>query len=291
MSLGTLKSAVPWWAKIAMKLVFSRLPLPYGVWRKIGLFLHGTMEEPAYAYQVFRTHFDRCKDLLPLDAYTCMELGPGDTLFSALAASAHGASNVLLIDAGPYARNDAKPYLGMAQFLEARGVGCVDISRCATLDDILAKCRTRYLTDGLESMKTVPSGSVDWVWSQAVLEHLREGEFLPFMREMRRILKAGGIASHRIDLRDHVGGALNNLRFSRSTWEMDWIARAGFYTNRIRFSSMCRLFTAAGFKVEIVHVDRWPKLPTARDAMAPEFRDLPDDDLLVQGFDVLLRPA
>jgi hypothetical protein len=69
------------------------------------------------------------------------------------------------------------------------------------------------------------------------------------------------------------------------------MAKSGFYTNRIRFSEMIGLFRDAGFNVELTRVSRWEELPTRKAAMAPEFRGFQDDDLLVQGFDVLLRPA
>jgi len=46
------------------------------------------------------------------------------------------------------------------------------------------------------------------------------------------------MCSHRVDLRDHFGSALNNLRFSDKKWELDWIANSGFYTNRIRLQEM-----------------------------------------------------
>ena len=291
MSLGTLKGAVPWWAKIGLKLMLSRLPVQYGGWRRLGLFVHGAMDDPTYAYSVFRSHFDRCKDLLPGTAFSCMEVGPGDSLCTAVAARAHGASSVVFVDTGHFARDDIAPYRAMVNHLQSRELASLDLSGCTSLCDVLELCRATYLTQGLRSMRTLPSQSVDWVWSQAVLEHVRASEFLPFMREMRRVMKPGAIASHRVDLRDHLAGALNNLRLHQSLWERDWFANAGFYTNRIRFSGMLEHFNETGFDVEVVGVDRWPALPTARESMAEEFRNISDDDLLVQGFDVLLRPT
>jgi len=52
---------------------------------------------------------------------------------------------------------------------------------------------------------------------------------------------------------------------------------------------MLRLFSDAGFEVEVAGVLRWDDLPTARNKLAPEFRDLPDDEIKIYGFDVLLR--
>jgi hypothetical protein len=54
---------------------------------------------------------------------------------------------------------------------------------------------------------------------------------------------------------------------------------------------MIDLFRQAGFGVEVLDVERWMSLPTSRRAMNISFRTLSDEDLLVSGFDVLLRPA
>jgi hypothetical protein len=90
-------------------------------------------------------------------------------------------------------------------------------------------------------------------------------------------------------LKDHLGGALNNLRFSERRWESPLFSRSGFYTNRIRYSEMLTLFREAGFAIEWVKPVTWKALPTARERMHLAFRSLPDEDLKVSGFDVLLR--
>ena len=111
------------------------------------------------------------------------------------------------------------------------------------------------------------------------------------MRELRRVLKPSGIASHRVDLQDHLNGALNNLRFSEGLWESGFFAGSGFYTNRIQYSEMLGLLEQAGFAVESLGCRRWERLPTPRARMDSRFRDLPEEELRVRGFDVLLRAA
>jgi hypothetical protein len=92
-----------------------------------------------------------------------------------------------------------------------------------------------------------------------------------------------------VDLQDHLAAALNNLRFSESVWESHLFSSSGFYTNRIRYSEMIQSFKDAGFESETVQLDRWDELPTPRRRMDTAFRDMPDDELLVRGFDVVLR--
>ena len=129
------------------------------------------------------------------------------------------------------------------------------------------------------------------IFSQAVLEHIRREQFLDTMRECRRILKRDGVCSHRVDLKDHLGGGLNNLRFSPEIWESKLFVRSGFYTNRIRYREMLKLFSSAGFDVEIIEENRWNVLPIDRSQLAPLFQDISDDELLVSGFSAVLKPS
>ena len=52
---------IPWWIKLSIKIVLSKLPVNYSIWKKLGLFQHGSMEAPEYAEQVFLRHFNRFK--------------------------------------------------------------------------------------------------------------------------------------------------------------------------------------------------------------------------------------
>ena len=285
-----MKRFVPWYARIATKLLLSRLPFGYGFWRRLKIFVQGSMHEREYARRVYHQHFDRCRFARKDGGFVALEIGPGDSLLSAILAKAHGARASYLIDSGPYATADMTPYRDMTDYLRSRGLSPPDLDSVADIDGVLSKCDAIYKTGGLKSLHELPSNSVDFAWSQAVLEHIRRHEFLDFMRELRRVLRADGNSSHRVDLRDHLGGALNNLRFSPETWESDWMANSGFYTNRIRYGEMIRLFDQAGFQVEVLGTDRWSELPTPRSALHSVYRSLSDDDLLISGFDVLLRP-
>lgn len=291
MGLARLKQAVPWRAKIAVKLVLSRLPGGPAVWRKAGLFRHGAMDEPAYAYSVFREHLKRAGFADPPQGFTCLELGPGESLFSAVIAKALGAARIYLADSGPYAIAAPRAYNAMAAYLAEQGLPAPPIAAAADVDEVLRICDAVYLTGGLPSLANIPDGSVDLIWSQAVLEHVRRADFFATMRELRRIIKPEGLCSHRVDLRDHLSNALNNLRFSERLWESNFFANSGFYTNRITHSEMLSLFRGAGFAVDLRHVERWPAPPTPRRRLAPPFRDLPDAELCISGFDVLLRPT
>lgn len=287
----SLKSWIPWYAKLAAKLLLSRLPASYSMWRKLNLFAHGAMHKPEYAYGVFRQHFERSNFSRKEGRFIALEFGPGDSLFSAIVAAAHGASGSYLVDAGPFATEDLTAYSDMVGFLCFHNLPVPVMDKVSDLAGLLKSCNAVYGTQGLRSLREIPSESVDFIWSQAAFEHIRRHEFLDTMRELRRVLRSGGVCSHRIDLKDHLGGALNNMRFANRLWEADWMAQSGFYTNRLRYSEMIELFRQAGFAVEVIATSRWVDVPTPQTSMAKEFRGLSDEDLLVKEFDVLLRPA
>jgi len=280
--------SIPWWGKIGAKLVLSRLPFGYASWQRLGLFRHGQMDTSDYAIAVFSSHVDRAGLTARLQGQVILELGPGDSLATAVIAATHGA-RAILVDTDAYASFNAGSYRNLQRALESRGLRPPDLSACTSLAAILERCGARYFTDGLTSLREIESAGIDLVFSQAVLEHVRHREFFPTLQECRRVLRSGGICSHQVDLRDHLGGSLNNLRFSEKIWESELFASAGFYTNRIRYGRMLELFERAGFSVECTNVQRWETLPTPRRALSDEFAAIVDDDLRVSSFDVLLR--
>jgi SAM-dependent methyltransferase len=282
---------MPWWLKIAAKVVLSRLPFGYGFWQQLSLFRHGAMDEPDYVLRNFREHYAAAGEPGAGEAFTALELGPGDSLASALVAKGLGGGECWLVDAGDFARKDIDVYRQIALALAERGVAVPDLDGIDDCDAMLARCQARYLCDGLAGLRRIPDASVDFIWSQAVLEHIRRRDFADTVAELRRVIRPSGVSSHRIDLRDHLSTGLNNLRFPSALWEREFLACSGFYTNRIGFAEMVDAFEAAGFEVAITKQDRWPALPLPRSKMAPEFRHRSEEDILVSGFNVVLRPG
>lgn len=286
--LAALKSAVPWWGKIGLKLILARAPLSYRGFARLGVFRHGSMDTPDYALSVFRRHLAHAPDA----SWVGVEIGPGDTAFSAPLARCHGCRKLWLVDSGDYANQDPRLYREMARTL-ARDASLAGLPELCSVPDfagLLANCGAAYLTDGVASLASIETASVDLVWSHAVLEHVRAADFPRLCQEMHRILRPGGQASHVVDFKDHLGGGLNNLRIPSSLWERDGFAQAsGFYTNRIRFSAMRAMFEAAGFEVKVLLEKRWDPPPLRRSQLAAEFRGIAEEDLRVSDGHFLLR--
>jgi SAM-dependent methyltransferase len=281
---------VPWWGKIGAKVVLSRVLPGYRLRKALGLFVHGSLDRE------FARHGAFVAEVLALhgrygagEARALLELGPGDSLGAALFGAAHGVERIWLSDVGDFASPVMATYRTIAEAIDAETPGFaarIDLTDRASM---LQSLNATYLTEGTPSLAAIPSGSLDVILSTAVLEHVRRAEFPKLAAEMVRVLRPGGIAYHQVDLMDHLGGALNNLRFGDSVWEHPLFAEAGFYTNRIRCREMVALLEAAGLAAAVTRVARWPALPTPRASLAAPFRALPDDELRIANFGVLLR--
>jgi SAM-dependent methyltransferase len=283
----SIKKKVPWWLKIIIKSILYRIPISYSFWRNI-LFTHGDMHNPDYAYNIFLKHYQKVDISTRDDDVVALELGPGDSLYSALIGHAFGISQSYLVDVGNFASSKMDGYLNMAEYLSSKGYSFSLSKNISSINELLNLCNAEYLTSGSSSLKTIPDNSVDFIWSEAVLEHIRFSDFENTFNEIKRILKADGISSHRVDLRDHLVESINNLRFSEKTWESNFMVNSGFYTNRIRYSQMIEIFKQIGFNVETKVIETWDRLPVSRSKLSSEFNHLTDEDLCVSVFDVVL---
>ena len=280
------KNKIPWWIKIILKIIISRLPGNYEFWQKFGLFRHGSMDNHIYAFKVFKSHIDKVNGW-PIDGKKILEIGPGDGISTAIIAASYNASAVL-IDSVDHVNNDIDLYIELCSFLKDQSLNPPLITKKDTVGSILQKCNSRYLTDGVDSFAKVDTDSIDIVFSQAVLEHIEKDIFAREIKECFRVSKNKSVSSHEVDLRDHLSENLNNLRFSEKIWESSFFKSSGFYTNRIQLEEMKSFFTDAGFRFKIISVDSWDALPIKKEKLNKYFRSLSDENLKVKVFNVLL---
>ena len=269
------------------KIVLARLPVSYSRWRAVGAFRHGAMLDAEYAISVFRRHVDQVAGGWSRGA-TLLELGPGDSLATAVIAAGHGAGRVWLVDAGAFAAEAIEPYNALARRLTTLGF-TVPGAPYATVSEMLRRTNAEYLTGGLSSLAKIPDRTVQFSFSQAVLEHVSLGEFDATIAALFRVHEPGSHTSHRVDLQDHLAHSLNSLRFSRAAWESRLLSSSGFYTNRLRAPHVLAAFERAGFELESQQHERWPALPLPRARLHAEFASIADDDLRVKGIDLLAR--
>jgi len=276
-----------WWFKIAAKLVLARIPLPYQMVKNL-IFRNGGMDSPDYALNTFNKHAALAAKH-GCHQGTLMEIGPGDSLLTAVYARKNGFSQVILVDHGEYAMKQLGTY---AQAWEkvpwGAAVNPFSVN-FASFAEMLQDLNARYLTQGVSALSGIPDNSVDFCFSQAVLEHVRFGEFDQFAQELFRVMKPGAVSSHVVDYKDHLQAGLNNLRFSEKCWEADWFAAGSrFYTNRLGYNRMSDMFRRAGFQVDTLSTVKFTTLNPPKAKMATPFNQWPDDALLISGAHLLL---
>jgi SAM-dependent methyltransferase len=285
-----LKARIPWFVKVPAKIVLSRLPVSHRQWQRLNIFRAGAMDTPAYALDIFKKHY-AASGFATLCGRTVVELGPGNSLLTGLYARSFGAARTWLVDIEELATQDTGIFAQAEKLLCELSLPVPGVAKTSSISGALERLNTVYLTQGLASLQTIPDGEVDLLFSQAVLEHIRRADFARIAKEMRRVLKPDGVASHMIDFRDHLQNGLNNLRFSGQIWESEFMARSGFYTNRLNWPAMERLFREAGFCVELRSFDIWPKgLPTRQRSMALPYKNMPPEELMVMGAHAIARP-
>jgi SAM-dependent methyltransferase len=274
-----LKRLFPWWAKLSLKMLASRIPLKEKLFHPLGIYQHGFMIKPTYAINVFEFHLSRWEGVHP-PGFHVLELGPGDSVSTAIVAAASGAASTTMIDVSPAASMRIEDYPAVMNELESRKYRVPPAFKSAkSMDELLKLVHGTYLVEGLKSLQALPSNSVDFCFSNAVLEHLSLHEVIPTIQELHRVLKPGGVMSHTIDFRDHLDQNLHSLRFAEHDWETKLVVQAGFYTNRWRINQFYDAFKEAGFVIKNTFESKWQQLPITRSRLNAQFRQR--DDLLV----------
>lgn len=287
--MNLLKKILPWWTKIIIKVIFERLFFSYKTLAKLNLVRHGQMDNSEYAISVFKKHFDYFKEKSNKTSFSFLELGSGDSVSSGIIAYYYGCNNSYLVDTDDYVINEVEQYKNLIDTMNRNFPDkAIDIGQLKNFEDLLTKFRINYLTNGTDSMRKLESKSIDFSFSQAVLEHVWKSEFTPLFNELHRVMKDDGVSSHTVDLRDHLSESLNNLRFSESVWESSAFKKSSFYTNRIRMSPMVNLIEGSGFKTQITNTVKWDKMPIKKRKLNSEFQKFEEKELLVSSFSLTL---
>lgn len=282
---------IPWYVKIPAKMVVSRLPLRRSWLNRFGMFRHGSMVRPDYALEIVNRH--ALVAGIDLSGKVVLELGPGDSVGNGIVAYALGAERSILVDAGAFASRSPEVYRRFIAWLVEALPASIRLRDAAgrwnNFEDLLEVFQISYRTQGLESLRTIPNRTIDYVFSEAVLEHVRVGEFSATVGELRRSMKDSAVASHVIDYKDHLQSGLHNMRFPSALWEAPLFARSGFYTNRLRHCDVLAAFKDAGFSVASDAVVRWPITPIQRSRITPALRHYADEDLQIREATIVLH--
>lgn len=122
-----------------------------------------------------------------------------------------------------------------------------------SLKELLQKNGLEYRAPFDVRQTGLPSQSIDMVFSRTVLEHIPKKDIALIMKEMRRIMKPGGVMIHIIDTSDHWQhfdrglSRLNFLKFSPGWWNV--INSPLAYQNRLRSCEHVKIIKEAGFRI------------------------------------------
>ena len=282
------KILFPWQLKLILKILISKIALKNNL-SKFGIFKHGNMDNIKYLMQIFENHLSRAGITLEkLDGSIILEVGPGNSIGTALVAASCSARSYL-VDSEYAVNNSLLFYNDLYDELVKRKLNPPDIRNAKNIQSILDLCNSKYFIEGVKSFEKIPNNSVDFIFSQAVLEHIDKSHFEIFLNETKRILKKDGVCSHRVDLSDHLGGKLNNLRFSEKVWESKLFKNSGFYTNRLRCIEILDLCKKCGFKIKNINKKFFEVDPNIKKAkLDKRFRKFSEKELMIRRFDIVL---
>ena len=277
----------------------------------------GGTVSPEYCYSVFLRHRVLAAQLGLMHTPACVvELGPGDSLGTGLMALLTGTQRYIGIDAVRHAGlatnfavfeklvamlsrrasiptegecADIRPRLDSYEFpqqlLDEESLAAalasqrLEIIRSALSNQDGADV-IRYLAP-LGAMDTIESESVDWVFSQAVLEHVDAPQEM--YRECFRCLKPGAVMTHQIDYRCHDTAPEWNGHWKYPAWLWSLMrGRRPWFVNRVANSEHRRMQKEAGFEIraEILQTDSGG---IARSQLDSRFRTMTDEDLTTAG--------
>jgi SAM-dependent methyltransferase len=278
----------------------------------------GSTGSAAYCYGVWLKHLSLLwhQGMRAVPA-TILELGPGASLGTGLAALLSGAERHVAIDAIPLVRPEAN----LAVLRELLALFRARAPRPARswpdYDDLLderlfpshilteealgrslAEDRLASLVGAVEGLASgspksalrygtwsdpdpLAPGEADLILSHSVLQHVADLDSV--YRHCRRWLKPGGWMSHQVDFSAHgVTGVWNgHLRYGEHLWTLV-AGRRPYFLNRQPCSAHLGLLSDHGF--EVVSLIRNTRTDGVERAMlAPRWRDLPEEDLFTAG--------
>tara|TARA_Y100000389_G_C17453180_1_gene516222 strand:- start:1398 stop:2147 length:750 start_codon:yes stop_codon:yes gene_type:complete len=246
------------------------------------------MDDVEYAKQIFERHLQATT--AGWEGKTLLEIGPGDSVITSLLAKSSGFGSSYLIDVDSYATKSIEIYNQAVCEINATNPDRL-LEKFHSFEQLLADTNTNYFTGGLSSLKEIPDNSVDFLFSNSVLQFVKQVEVPLYLGEFRRILKPGGYASHTVDLKDMICGSIYHLSLSNKIWEHRYspFKLLPCYTNRINMYRWIDIFSDAGFtEIKIADTSTWEYLPISEKMVhADYFSKI--SELLIHSFEIKMR--
>ena len=145
-----------WVLKICAKKVLARLPIPYRFWKPMGISEFGHMDDLDYSLKIFEVHATRSfLNGLQQDPHV-LELGPGDSVASAVITKPNGSACSYLVDSSDFATKNLSQYKLPASRITEYAMPLPNLSKVSTFEKKLYYCNSVNMTDGLSSLNLYP---------------------------------------------------------------------------------------------------------------------------------------
>jgi SAM-dependent methyltransferase len=133
------------------------------------------------------------------------------------------------------------------------GVSDVPYRRVETLADIEANYAIRYRAPYDINQTDFADGAFDACISTNTLEHIPEESIISIFRELKRVIRPGGLISAVIDYSDHYAHTDRNISYlnflAYSTSEFARHNHRVHFQNRLRHADFERIFNDLGFEI------------------------------------------
>jgi SAM-dependent methyltransferase len=163
-------------------------------------------------------------------------------------------------------------------------------------EPLLRAAGVSYHAPADASRTGLPSGSIDVVYSNSVLEHVHPDAIRGLFLEAARILRPNGVAIHSVNCGDHYAyfdrsiTPINYLKYSQREWRR-W-DNGMLYQNRLRPIDFLNLARNSGLEIVTAVYKAKPQLLSALPTfeLATEFRSYPAEELCATSIDFVARP-
>jgi len=278
----------------------------------------------SYCYNVWLKHLTLARAYgMPDMPATVLELGPGESIGTGVAALLSGVRRYIGIDAVAHLRPEANVRLfeelverfrerapgprtgwpSLDPYLDARGFPShiLDDARLeAALDPVRLRgieaavavagsptqaSTLRYFT--WDSLRNVAPGSADFLFSHVVLNQVYELE--PMYARCAEFVAPGGWMTHQIDLTClNTSPEWNGHRaYGDLTWKVI-TGRRPYFVNREPAGTHLAMMERHGFEV-VKAIRGYREGGIRREQLAPRWRDISDEDLRTQTLFVIAR--
>lgn len=284
----------------------------------------GGTNESRYCYSVWMRHLKNWNAVNKNLPVIVAELGPGDSLGIGLAALLSGSKQVYALDVVKYWDNlrnlkifnelvelfqSKSPVPGNDEYPEVRPelenkAFPSEILTDNILSESLSKDRLDLIRREIMNIdnpdntfllykipwydsKVIQQESVDFIYSQAVLEHVEDLENT--YKAMRKWLKPSGLMSHTIDFRSH--GTTKSWNGHWTYSRLEWLLVKGgksFKINRQPLSRHIHLHASNGFEIISQSLSK-KENKLNKVALASEFTALSEEDITTSGVYILSK--